>query len=94
MKINIVHTAKLANLHLSDAEKIKFGKQLEETVNYVEELESVDTENIEPTSQVTGLENVLRKDITKPSLTQEQALSNAKSTYNGFFKVDAILENE
>lgn len=94
MKFNISHVAKLANLTLTKDEEEKFGKQLEETLNYIENLESVDTDGVEPTSQVTGLENVLREDEAKPSLSQEEALKNAKSTHNGFFKVKGILDNE
>jgi aspartyl-tRNA(Asn)/glutamyl-tRNA(Gln) amidotransferase subunit C len=94
MKIDVIHIAKLANLPLSSEEKTKFEKQLEETIKYVQELNDVDTSGIEPTSQVTGLENVTRDDIAKPSLTQDQALSNSKSSYNGFLKVGAILDNE
>lgn len=92
MKINVSHIAKLANLPLSPAEKVKFEKQLSETLDYVRELDDINTKNVEPTSHVTGLENVLRDDIAKPSLNQEEALSNTKSSYNGFFKVDAVLE--
>lgn len=94
MKFDISHVAKLANLPLSDEEKKKFEKQLEETIKYIEGLNEVPTPGIEPTSQVTGLENVTREDEIKPSLTQEEALSNAKSTHNGFFKVKGILNNE
>lgn len=91
MKIDVKHIAKLANLPLKDSEIEKFEKQLNETTNYVAELDSVNTEGIEPTSQVTGLENITRDDVVKPSLTQKDALSNAKSTMNGFFKVQSIL---
>ncbi len=94
MKFDISHVAKLANLPLSEEEKKKFDAQLEETIRYIESLSEVDTEGIEPTSQVTGLENVTREDIVKPSLSQEDALKNAKSTHNGFFKVKGILNNE
>ena len=94
MKFDITHTAKLANLKLTDIEKKKIGDQLEDTVEYVEELGEVNVSGVEPTSQVTGLENILREDEIKPSLTQEEALQNAKSTHNGFFKVKGILENE
>jgi len=93
MRINVLHVAKLANLTLKPEEKERFEKQLSETLEYVNKLNSVDTENIVPTSQVTGLENVTRKDEAKPSLSQEQALSNSKSTHNGLFKVKAILED-
>ncbi|MBI4098154.1 MAG: Asp-tRNA(Asn)/Glu-tRNA(Gln) amidotransferase subunit GatC [Candidatus Levybacteria bacterium] len=94
MKFDISHVAKLANLPLSEEEKKKFEKQLEETITYIESLNEVDTKGIEPTSQVTGLENVTREDEVRPSLSQEDALKNAKSTHNGFFKVRGILNNE
>lgn len=92
MKIDVPHIAKLANLPITPRQKTKFENQLEETIKYVEELNSVDTKGVEPTSQVTGLENVTREDIIKPSLSQEEALSNTKSKYDGLFKVNAILE--
>ena len=92
MKIDVTHVAKLANLSLKPEEKEKFEKQLSEILSYVEKLKEVDTKNVEITSQVTGLENVTREDETSLSLTQEEALSNSKSTHNGFFKVKAVLE--
>lgn len=92
MKIDVSHIAKLANLPLSPAEKEKLEKQLEETLEYVEGLNEVETKNTEPTSQVTGLENITREDIAKPSLSQNDALLNSKSKHNGFFKVKAIFE--
>ncbi|MEK7501963.1 MAG: Asp-tRNA(Asn)/Glu-tRNA(Gln) amidotransferase subunit GatC [Patescibacteria group bacterium] len=91
MKIDISHIAKLANLPLSSTEKAKFEKQLGETLEYIEGLNEIETKNTEPTSQVTGLENITREDIAKPSLSQKEALSNSKSTHNGFFKAKAIL---
>ena len=102
MKINVFHIAKLANLPLTDEENQKFEKQLKETLEYIENLKEVDTKNVEPTSQVTGLENVTREDLAAPSLSQEEALSNSKpaspitsqrgSIHNGFIKVKAIFD--
>lgn len=94
MKIDVSHVAKLANLPLEPEEKDKFEKQLADILSYVEKLKEVDTKNVEITSQVTGLENVTRKDEAKPSLTQEEALSNTQNKHNGLFKVKAILDNE
>ena len=100
MKIDVSHVEKLANLPLTEAEKKKFEKQLSETLDYVKQLEEIDTKGVdpdsigvEPTSQVTGLENVTREDEVTPSLSQEGALKNAKSAHNGFFKVKAILDS-
>lgn len=84
--------AKLANLSLTDEEVKKFEGQLSKTLEYIDQLNKIDTSGIEPTSQVTGLENVLREDETRPSLPQEEVLKNTKSKKDGFFKVRAILE--
>ena len=94
MKIDVKHVAQLANLTLSDAELKKFEKQLDETLAYISNLNEIDTKNVEPTNQVTGLENVTREDVAKPSLSQEEALSNTKSKHNGMFEVDAILSED
>ena len=94
MKIDVKHVAKLANLKLSSQEEVKFEKQLEETLSYIKNLDEVNTDSVEPTNQVTGLENVTREDAATPSFSQEEALSNSTSTHNGLFEVPAILENE
>ena len=94
MKLNIKHIAKLANLPITQTEEKKLEEQLTETLKYVEILQEVDTKNIQPTAHVTGLENITREDTSTDSLSQQQALLNAKKTHNGFFEVDAILEND
>ena len=94
MKLNVSHVAKLANLTLSEQETKKFETQLEETLKYVEQLGEVDTKNVLPTSNVTGLENVLDEDVARPSLSQKEALSNAKDQEKGLFKVKGIFDNE
>ena len=91
MKIDIRKLAKLANLTITPEEEEKYSQELSSTLDYVNKLNEVDTTGVEPTSQVTGLENVTREDEVRPSLTQEEALSNAKSTKNGYFKVKRIL---
>ena len=92
MKIDIKHIAKLANLRLKAEDETKFEKQLNEIVSYVEKLNEVDTKNIDPTSQVTGLESVYKNDDPQPSLSQEEVLQNAKDQHNGLFKVKAIFD--
>ncbi len=87
----VLHIAKLANLILTEEEVEIFSRQLSETLQYLERLNELDTRETKPTFQTTGLKNVSREDEVKPSLTQEEALKNAKSTYKGFFKVKAVL---
>lgn len=94
MKIDVRHIAKLANLPLSETESGKFEKQLSDVLEYVKKLEGLDTSGVEPTSQVTGLENILREDAVTNSLSQEQALSGTGNKHNGFFAVKGILDRD
>ncbi|OGH23741.1 MAG: hypothetical protein A2958_03240 [Candidatus Levybacteria bacterium RIFCSPLOWO2_01_FULL_38_13] len=91
MKINVKHVAKLSNLPLSENEEKKFEKQLSEIISYVDKLKKANTINTEITSQVTGLENVIRQDKNASSFSQKEATSNSKSNYNGMFKIKKIL---
>jgi aspartyl-tRNA(Asn)/glutamyl-tRNA(Gln) amidotransferase subunit C len=94
MKLDVLHIAKLANLPINKQEEKLLESQLEETLSYIEILREVDTKNVQPTAHVTGLENITRDDVTTDSLTQEQTLLNSKQKYNGFFEVEAILDND
>lgn len=94
MKIDVKKVAKLANLTLSSEEESKFEKQLSDILQYVEKLNEVDTKNVDPTSQVTGLQNITRVDTATQSLSQDEALSGTDQKHNGMFKVKAVLEND
>ena len=93
-KKDVRHVAKLAKLKLTSDEIDKFSKQLSEIISYVEELDEVDISKIEPTSQTTGLENIIREDKRKSDdcLSQEEALSGTEKTHNGYFVVPRIFE--
>jgi len=91
-KINVDHIAKLANISLTNVEKKKFEPQLEAVLDYIEKLSSADTKNTKETNQVTGLQNIEREDVSEGSLSQEEAISQAKSTHNGLFEVPVIIE--
>jgi aspartyl-tRNA(Asn)/glutamyl-tRNA(Gln) amidotransferase subunit C len=89
---DVVHVAELANLTLTDSEIDKFLPQLSKVLEYVGQLEEVDTSGVLPTSQTTGLANVLRNDELKPSsISKDIALSGTDSVHNDYFKVDALL---
>ena len=84
--------AKLANLPLTPQEEEKYSKQLSAILNYIDQLNKVDTSNIDPTFNVTGLSNAMRKDETVASLSQEEALSNASSKKDGMFVTKGVFE--
>jgi aspartyl-tRNA(Asn)/glutamyl-tRNA(Gln) amidotransferase subunit C len=71
----IKHIAKLARLGISEIEAEKFSKQLSSILGYVDLLNEVDVKDVEPTSQVTGLQNVMREDAVKPFCTKEELLA-------------------
>lgn len=64
-KKEVLHIARLARLELSDKEVKKFQTQLSEILEYVGQLQKVDTKGVEPISQVTGLQNVTRGDTVR-----------------------------
>ncbi len=86
--------AKLANLPLSEEEEKKYSQQLSKILEYVDQLNKVDTTDTDATFNVTDNENVLRQDETIPSLTQDEALLNAPQKNDGFFVTKGIFENE
>lgn len=74
-KDQVRHIAKLARLGLSEKEFEKFSLQLTDILQYVEILNEVDTEGVEPTSQVTGLQNILRPDTVTAWVSREELLA-------------------
>ncbi|MBI3386045.1 Asp-tRNA(Asn)/Glu-tRNA(Gln) amidotransferase subunit GatC [Candidatus Gottesmanbacteria bacterium] len=84
----------LAHIPVTKQEEKTLADGFSQTISVIDKLTKVDVKNIEPTSQVTGLENVFREDEVEVErmFTQDQALSNANATHNGFFKVDRVLE--
>lgn len=97
MRLDIVQVqkvAKLANLILTTEEEEKFTQQLSKILDYIAELNRVDTLGVEPTFNVINEENVLRKDIEEVSLSQEEALSNAPVKKDGFFVSEGVFKEE
>lgn len=91
----IKHVASLAKLKLEDKKINSFKKELSKILDYMSKIQNLKTENVSETSQVTGQENVLRKDVVekKRILPQSKALSNAPKTHKGYFLIEAIFNN-
>ena len=88
---DVLHVAKLARLKLSDEELERFTTQLCDVLDYASEIDSLDTGGVEPTSHPYPLVNVLRKDEAAPTLSAEEALSQAPAAEEGQFRVPPIL---
>jgi len=88
----VEHVAKLARLALRDEEIDTLTGQLSNILTYVEKLNELDTKNIDPTSHVLPIKNVLREDEVKISLDREKALGNAPDRTEEFFRVPKVIE--
>jgi len=88
---DVEHIARLAHLDFNDAEKEALTHQLNEILKYVEQLNSVDTENVKPLSHVIELSNRLRDDKVTQGLSSEEALQNAPAKTDKFFKVPKVI---
>jgi len=86
--------AKLANLTLTAQEEEKFSEQLSKILGYIEELNTVNTDSVEPTFNMTEQVNMLRADIESPGLSQEDALLNASVKKDNFFVSKGVFKNE
>ncbi|AIQ54857.1 MULTISPECIES: Asp-tRNA(Asn)/Glu-tRNA(Gln) amidotransferase subunit GatC [Paenibacillus] len=89
---DVQHVAKLARLQLSPEEEAVFTEQMNAILQYAEKLNELDTENVKPTTHVLQVSNVMREDVVKESLSQDEALLNAPEDEDGHFKVPAVLE--
>ena len=91
----VEHVADLARLQLSQEELDRLRTQLSRILNYMEELNAVDTTGIPvTTSVVVGDVNVLREDESQPSLSQGHALRNAPDAVDGLFQVPHIISEQ
>ena len=88
---DVEHVAALARLSFSEEEKQKLTAQLNEILRYMEQLNTLDTSNVEPLSHVIELQNVFREDVLRPSVSREEALKNAPSRTEEFFKVPKVI---
>jgi len=85
--------AKLSRLDLTDSEVEEFTGQLSAILDYVEKMNELDTENVEPLAHCLPVSNVFREDSIKESLGTENTLANAPQRDGEFFKVPKILDD-
>ncbi|MBA7642078.1 Aspartyl/glutamyl-tRNA(Asn/Gln) amidotransferase subunit C [subsurface metagenome] len=90
-KKEVEYVAKLAKLEFNEMEKEEFTSQLNSILDYFKKLNELDTERVEPTAYVISMPNLLNEDEVKPSLPQDEVLSNAEYIKKGYFKVPKIM---
>ncbi len=92
MEIDLQHVVNLARIDLSPEEEARIQPQMQEILKYVDKLNELDVEGIEPMAHAVPLTNVIREDEVRPSLSIGDALRNAPQQANGLFVVPKIVE--
>ena len=85
------HIGNLGRIRLSDADVEQFGQQLASILSYIEKLDELDTDNVEPMAHAVEIHNVLAEDVLGVSLTPDQALANAPAREGDYFSVPKVL---
>lgn len=88
----VEHVAKLARLALKDEEIDQFSRQLSDILTYAGKLNELNTKDIEPTSHVLPVKNVMREDKVSGSVEREKALNNAPDRTEEFFRVPKVID--
>lgn len=91
-KEEVKHVAHLARLAITEEEAEKFALQLGAITEFAEQLKELDTTNVEPTTHVLPLVNVLREDVASKGLDRETMMLNVKEQEAGQVKVPAIMD--
>ena len=88
----VLKLAQLSRIKLTDEEIERFREELSSILDYVEVLDKVDTKGLEPTYQVTGLRNVMRRDEVKDyQVKPKELMKNAPAVEKNQFKVKRVL---
>ena len=88
---DVEYVAKLAHLSLSDDEKKDMEQKLGSILDYMQQLQKIDTTGVAATTHVLPLENVFREDVVGETLDKEKALALAPEREGDYFKVPKIL---
>ncbi len=92
-RAEVQHIAELAKLQLTEAEEALYQEQLSDILDYMQRLNTLDTEAIPPTASVLPLRSVMREDVPRPSLPVDEVLANAPARAGDSFQVRVILED-
>ena len=87
----IEHIAHLARLEFEGDKRVTIKEDMERIISFIEKLQELDTENVEPLIFMSDEVNVLREDVAVDTLTQEQALSNAPKKDSDYFRIPKVL---
>jgi len=92
-KEDMENVAVLSRLEIPAEKEAQYTQQLNDFLEYVENLSTVPTDDIQPIAHVLPISNVFRDDVVKKSIDRDLALSNAPLKEDGYFKVPKVLED-
>jgi len=84
--------ASLARLSFNDQEKVEIKADLQQMISFIEKLQEVNTDGVEPMLHMSSNTNILRDDIVRGSVTREEGLKNAPDSDGTFFKVPKVIK--
>ena len=87
----VLYVARLARLEVEEAATDKLAAQIGSILDYVDQLNQVDTAGVAPTSHALALTNAFREDAVRPHIDREAALANAPAQEEGCFLVPKIV---
>ncbi|RXK82727.1 Asp-tRNA(Asn)/Glu-tRNA(Gln) amidotransferase subunit GatC [Chlorobaculum sp. 24CR] len=88
---DVAYIAELARLRFTEPEQERMTDELNTILHYIEKLNEVDTEGVEPLNTIHDQINVLRQDVEHTPLSNEEALRNAPDRQDRFFKVPKVI---
>ena len=88
----VEYVAELGKLRLTEDEKVIMQQDLNRVLQYMDILNSLDTDGVEPLTHVSGVENVFRDDAVSPGFDRDEILKNAIAVEEGCFKVPQTVE--
>lgn len=91
---NVEYVAALAQLQLDDETKQRLQKEMGDILNYMEKLDELDTNDVQPMMHVLSMTNVFREDVVGESLNEQAVFKNAPDAQDGYFLVPRILDAE
>lgn len=91
-KEDVHYIADLARLRFSEEEEEEMAQQLSRVLGYMEKLNELDTEDVQPMSHVLDITNAFREDKVEQRITREEALKNAPDADQAYFRVPKVID--
>jgi aspartyl-tRNA(Asn)/glutamyl-tRNA(Gln) amidotransferase subunit C len=88
----VEYVAHLARLEITSEEKAKFTAQLNNILGYIDKLNELDTQGVEPMSHAIAVTNAFREDKVLDSIGTEKSLANAPDARGEFFRVPKVID--